>query len=70
MANFMRRLREASVLLDIKGTESFYGVGEVDLRRALRQANLPLTESDIRRIFSHFEVRVCSLPSRLVKERS
>lgn len=62
----MRRLREAAVLLEIKGKESCYGVGEVDLRRALREANLPLTESDIRRIFSHFEVRVCSLPCGLL----
>ncbi|CAM9380713.1 unnamed protein product, partial [Ectocarpus sp. 12 AP-2014] len=56
MANLMRRLREAAVLLEIKGKESCYGVGEVDLRRALREANLPLTEPDIRRIFSHFEM--------------
>lgn len=42
------------------GRGSCQGVGEIDFRRALRDADLPLTESDSRRIFAHFEVCVCS----------
>lgn len=38
------------------GKDKCQGVGEIDFRRALRDAELPLTESDTRRIFAHFEV--------------
>lgn len=51
------RLREAAVVLG--GNGNCHGVGEVDFRRALREAGLPLTESDTRRMFAHFEVCVC-----------
>lgn len=54
MANLTCRLREAAVMLGGKG--DCQGVGEIDFRRALRDADLPLTESDTRRIFAHFEV--------------
>lgn len=40
------------------GRGNCQGVGEIDFRRALRDADLPLTESDTRRIFAHFEVCV------------
>lgn len=48
------RLREAAVMLG--GDGNCHGVGEVDFRRALREADLPVTESDTRRMFAHFEV--------------
>lgn len=44
----------------MSGDEANYrlrGLGEVDFRRALREIDLPLTESDARRLFMHFEVR-------------
>lgn len=54
MASVARRLRESTATFGqgIRCT----GVEEVDFRRILREATLPLTESDIRRIFAHFEV--------------
>lgn len=55
-ANLTCRLREAAVMLGNR--DNCQGVGEIDFRRALRNADLPLTESDTRRIFAHFEVRV------------
>jgi len=55
MSNLTCQLREAAVLLGGKG--KCLGIGEVDFRRVLRDADLPLTESDTRRIFAHFEVR-------------
>lgn len=54
MANITGRLRETAVMLG--GSGNCHGVGEVDFRRALREADLPLTESDTRRVFAHFEV--------------
>lgn len=60
MADLARRLREATCAFGSRGTCG--GVGEVDFRHAMRMADLPLTESDTRRIFAHFEVRttVCA----------
>ena len=55
MASLCRHLWEAAITVVFAG-ERAKVVKEVDFRRALREANLPLTESDIRRIFSHFEV--------------
>lgn len=57
MENLTRRLREAAVVLG--GNGNCHGVGEVDFRRVFREAKLPLTESDTRQMFEHFEVCVC-----------
>lgn len=54
MESFTGRLREAAVMLS--GSGNCHGVGEVDFRRALRETDLPLTESDTRQMFAHFEV--------------
>ncbi|CAM9464665.1 unnamed protein product, partial [Hapterophycus canaliculatus] len=56
MAILTRRLREAAVSFGGKIMANNQGIGEVDFRQALREARVPLTESDIRRVFTHFEV--------------
>lgn len=53
-----RRLRESAVAYG--GKDCHIGVREVDFRNAIREAGVPLTESDTRRIFEHFEVRTAS----------
>lgn len=58
IANLNRRLREVAVSFGSKTKGDYHGVGEVDFRQALREADVPLTESDIRRVFAHFEVRL------------
>lgn len=63
MANLTRRLRGAAVPFSSKAKDKYHGIGEVDFRQAIREADVPLTESDIRRVFGHFQVRlvyVCS----------
>lgn len=63
-----RRLRESAVAYG--GKDCHIGVREVDFRNAIREAGVPLTESDTRRIFEHFEVRTAShtLPKNWFKK--
>lgn len=55
MTSLCRRLREAMTIVAFSGRFAKV-VKEVDFLRALRETISPLTESDIRRIFSYFEV--------------
>lgn len=55
-ATLARRLREISERNVGRDGHACLGVGEVDFRRALKEIHLPLTESDARRLFTHFEV--------------
>lgn len=55
MASLCRRLREATTAVIFSGRRAKV-VKEVDFLRALRETISLLTESDIRYIFSYFEV--------------